>query len=120
MEFYKYFIFGIIAFIIGIFAFSNIFLTLFYTIPRLKREKREGNLIVPVSLTHLILPIIFWTIILSFGLYYSFTKLHEHIVQICSGLVIAFIVLVIPSGKKSRDMNDDFNRIYKDKLKYIK
>lgn len=116
MDFFKSSLLAFVAFLVGIFAFSNIFLTLFYTIPRLKKEKRNGNLKKPIPVFLLAMPILFWLAVISYGLYFSNKNLSQYIIPIYVGLVLGIAFLMKKDDKKKRDIEDDFNRVYRDYL----
>jgi L-asparagine transporter-like permease len=117
MESFKNYIFLIISAGFGLFVFSNIILPILYSLPRLRRERKAGNLIknVPISVT--LIPVISWSIILTLILYYSRIYFETRFIFICIGLVISAILIIITLIKKNPDMNDDFNDTYKDYLK---
>jgi hypothetical protein len=116
MDIYKYFIYGIFAYIVGVFSLGNVFWTIFYTIPRLKKEKRDGNLIKSVPIYFIYMPIFFWTLLITCGLYFSCRYYSDHVTQIGIGSVLALLSVAKPSPKKFNDLNDEFKNHFKDYL----
>jgi hypothetical protein len=113
----KNYLFLIISLGIGIFAFSNIILPIFYVIPRLKREKREGNLLKKVPIFKVLYPILFWITVLILVIQYAKYNLEKSFTIICIGFSLSAIAIIITLIKKNPDMDDDFKRNFKEYLK---
>mgnify|MGYP005629591091 CR=1 FL=1 len=112
----KFFIFFWIALIIGTFGLSNIILPLFYSIPRINREERNGNLIKKIPFLMIIWAPITWFLALTIGLYFAQKYLQIYMTPIYIGLSVALIVTVHRLSNKHTDLDDDFRKTYKDFL----
>ena len=102
--------------IIGLFAISNIILPLFYTIPRLNREKRIGNLKKKVPFIMIIWSPIIWLIILIIGIYILWMNFPEIMIYVYIGLGFAFIMILKRLLSNHKDLNEDFINTYKEHL----
>src|SRR5579859_4599090 len=116
MKYIVSFSFFAISFIISVFALSNILLPIFYTLPRIRLEKKKNNLIKKIPLIMLIWAPVTWTIALSFGLYYSINHYPSHKAEICIGVGISLFSLLKRIGKRNNDMDDDFRRTFNEYL----
>lgn len=110
-------LFFTISVVISSFGLSNIILTIFYTIPRLKKENYNGNLVKKVPIRKIIAYPIIFSIVLALWIILSFKFLSTHLIAICIGFVFAFIGIIVKLFKKNPDIEDDFKRYYKDYLK---
>lgn len=117
MKYIIFLSFFAISFIVSVFALSNILLPIFYTLPRIRQEKKKNNLIKKVPILMLIWAPASWTIILGFALYYSLKYFPNHKIEIYIGIAVSFFSLLSQIGKKKTDMEIDFSRTYKEYLK---
>ena len=111
------FLIFIVSLVISIFCLSNILLTLFYTIPRLIKEKRQDNLIKKIPIIKIIWAPILFSFILGFGILLSIQYLPNHLIEIFCSLCLGIVMLVLRIGKKNTDMEEDFRRYYKEYLR---
>lgn len=114
MKYIIFLSFFAISFIVSVFALSNILLPVFYTLPRIRQEKKKNNLIKKVPILMLIWAPASWTIILGLALYFSLKYFPNHKIEIYIGLAVSFFSLLRQIGKKKADMEIDFSRTYKE------
>jgi tetratricopeptide (TPR) repeat protein len=100
-----------------VFALSNILLPIFYTLPRIRLEKKKNSLIKKIPPIMLIWAPVTWTIAFSFGLYYSINYYPNHKTEIYIGVGISLLSLLRRIGKRNNDMEDDFRRTFNEYLK---
>lgn len=117
MEIIKHFGFGLLAFIIGLYAFSNILLPLFYSLPKFIKEKKRGSLNRKIPYILIIWPSMLWLVILIAGFFYSHNKIPDKTLQILIGLGISLILIIGKLIGKSEDIEYDFYRNYKNYFK---
>ena len=115
----KIFLLIVITNIVGIFALSNIILPLFYTLPRIRKEEKAGNLIKPLSLKRILLAPIKWFIILLGMVFIYLNFFAEWFLLLISILVICLLYLIIKLLRKDKALKEDFERTYRDYLKQI-
>lgn len=106
----------ILSTIISIFLLSNILLSIFYTIPRISKEKRQNNLIKRIPTIKIVWAPLTFSIILTLGIYLSYKYLPNHLTEIFIGLGIGVLMHITRIGKKNSDMEEDFNRFFKEYL----
>jgi tetratricopeptide (TPR) repeat protein len=108
----------IVSLAISTFCLSSIFLTFFYSIPRLIKEKKHGHLVKKVPIFKIIWAPILFSFILGLGVFLSIQFLPNHLTEISISIGLASIVHLLRIGKKNPDMDEDFARYYHDYLKH--
>jgi tetratricopeptide (TPR) repeat protein len=107
----------IISMIISIFLLSNILLSIFYTIPRISKEKRKNNLVKKIPIGKIVWVPLILLLILCSGVYLIYKYLPNYFIEILIGVGIGILMHVARIGKQNSDMEDDFRRYFKNYLK---
>jgi hypothetical protein len=107
----------LVSFAISAYSLSDIFLPLFYTIPRIIKERRNNNLKKKIPPFLIIWSPLSWTILFAFGLYFAIEYFPNHKTEFFIGIGLSTLGLLNRIGKKNEDMKDDFKRTYKEYLK---
>lgn len=107
----------IISMIISIFLLSNILLSIFYTIPRISKEKRKNNLVKKIPISKIVWAPLILLLILCSGVYLIYEYLPNYFTEVLIGLGLGVLMHVTRIGKKNTDMDEDFRRYFKDYLK---
>lgn len=107
----------VVTIIISVFLLSNILLSIFYTIPRIRIEKKQNNLTKRIPVYKIVTPIVIFSAIFGFGFYLVNTYLPKNRVEIYIGLAISLLLIIKRVRKKNSDMDEDFRRYFKDYLK---
>lgn len=108
-----------VAFVVAVFALSNILFPIIYSIPRLKREKRNNNLIKNVPVLKQVWAPLTWTIILTLAFYFSSTQFPNHKIELFLGVGLALFSTLRQIDKNGSDTDEDFKRTYREYLKDI-
>lgn len=110
---------GAAAFILGAYCFNAVATPIFYTIPRIRKEKANGNLAKPISMLKLVLiPVV---AALAFGLvmYFSFPYYVDYPWSVFIGFAIALIGVYTKikstKGEKEADFLEDYGEYLKKK-----
>ena len=110
---------GIAAFILGAYCFNAIATPVFYTIPRMRKEKVSGNLAKPVSMFQLVLTPIFATLVFGVIMYLSFDYYADYPFSVFIGFAIALIGVYTKikstNGEKEADFLEDYGEYLKKK-----
>jgi RNA polymerase-binding transcription factor DksA len=105
-------VYFIISALLNVFLTSNIIFPIFYSIPRLIKEKRRGNLKKKVPLLkYLWAPITNFLILIILLKIFPFTPVYIGVA------ISSFFVILKLFSKNQTDLNDDFNNAYSDYLK---
>jgi len=107
----------IVSMIISIFLLSNILLSIFYTIPRIAKEKRQNNLLKRIPISKILWAPFTFSIILGFGIYLTYHYLPKNVTEVFIGIGMGVLIHASRIGKKNSDMDEDFRRFFKAYLK---
>ncbi len=111
----KFFLISLPIFVVVVFSLSNIVLPIFYSIPKIIKEKKAGNITKKIPINMIILaPIINLIILISLYTFLLY-KYPTHLSKFYISLGFCLLILIF-SKKSKNDMNDDFKRTYKEYL----
>ncbi len=103
---------GIGAFVFGAYCFNSILVPVFYTIPRLRKEKANENLLKPVPMVKLVLVPIAAATVFAVVMYFSFPYYVDYPWAVFAGLAVALIgvysKLKSTKGEKEADFIEDY------------
>lgn len=109
----------LIAYVLFLFffalAFSNIIFPIFYTIPRLKKEKINKNLKKEVPLLLVLWAPILWSVLSVLLYYYILNYRPQNLYQMYGGIGSAIFGLLASRSIK-KDADEDFRNTYKEYL----
>ena len=110
---------GIAAFILGAYCFNATATPIFYTIPRVRKEKMSGNLAKPISMLKLILTPIVAAVVFVVIMYFSFSYYVDYPWSVFIGFSIALIGVYTKikstKGEKEADFLEDYGEYLKKK-----
>ena len=110
---------GIAAFILGAYCFNAIATPVFYTIPRIMKEKASGNMAKPISMLKLILTPIAAILVFGVIMYLAYDYYEAYPVSVFIGFAIALIGVYTKikstKGEKEADFLEDYGEYLKKK-----
>lgn len=111
-----YLIFGfsiLIAYGLGLFAFSNILYPFIFTMPKIRRLKRQKRLLKPIPVTSYLAPPFYWSILVAFIAQYLFNNPTDDIIFYALGTAVGIIQVIVQYPQKKREMELDFRQVWK-------
>ncbi|NEN22177.1 hypothetical protein G3O08_01500 [Cryomorpha ignava] len=110
---------GVAAFILGAYCFNSIATPIFYTIPRIQKEKAIGNLAKPISMFKLIMVPIVAAIVFVGVMYLAYDYYVDYPWSVFIGFSIALIGVYTKikstKGEKEADFLEDYGEYLKKK-----
>lgn len=110
---------GLGSFILGAYCFNGIVIPLFYTLPRVRKEKASGNLEKPIPLLKLVLSPFLAAAVFSAVLYVSYPYYVDYPWAIFIGLGIAAVgvysKMKSTKGEKEADFLENYGEFLKKK-----
>lgn len=111
--------FAIAAFILGAYCFNSFATPLFYTIPRFRKEKANGNLTKPIPMFKLALTPVIATLVFILVMYSAFDYYAPYPWAVFAGLGVALIGVYTKikstKGEKEADFLEDYGEYLKRK-----
>lgn len=96
---------GAVAFVIGIFGFSQIFICLFFAIPTSYRLIKDGAFVSDMPVLKKYMPTIFiWIIILFIMAVLSFNYLNQYTMYILAGYLISSVIALLNNGANKNNI----------------
>ena len=102
----------------GFFAFCNIVLPLFFSLPLAKRLEREGKLIRPIPVVTFMIAPVLWGVLLALSVWIVRSFFAESALWYYCILGFTLIVTVAQIPKRNPDLMADFKDTYKQYLKF--
>lgn len=115
-EILDYIIFGfgiLIAYGLALFAVSNIIYPFIFTMPKIRRLKRQKRLLKPIPATSYLAPPFYWSILLAFVLQYIANNPTDDMFFYFLGAAVGFLQIIVQYPQKKKEMEMDFRQVWK-------